>query len=69
MRDVPVRPPSPHGPNLNPLDDYCLVEEDPNFMVWSLPIPREWWFAFRSLIPGIDVARVQLPEITERVVV
>lgn len=66
MRDVPRRPETPHGPNLQALDSYMPVEEDPNFMVWNLPIPREWWFAFRSLLPGITPAKIQYPVTTER---
>jgi hypothetical protein len=68
MRDAPVLAESPDGPNMNPLDDYLPVDQDPNFMVWSGPIPREFFFAFRSLLPGIEPGRLHEPFASERIV-
>jgi hypothetical protein len=50
MRGAPVRSTaSAHGPNLNSYDHYPPIESDPRFQVWSNPIPRDWFFAFRSI--------------------
>jgi hypothetical protein len=47
---VPSRPQgSVRGPNINPHDHYPPIEQDPRWRVWHLPVPREWWFAFRNL--------------------
>ena len=50
---VPVRSSaSQQGPNVNPYDHYSPIEQDPRFRVWSKPIPRDWWFAYRDLDPS-----------------
>lgn len=50
MRGIPARTPfTPQGPNVNPYDHYSPIEQDPRFQVWNSPIPREWYFAYRSL--------------------
>ncbi len=43
---------SQQGPNVNPYDHYSPIEQDPRFRVWSKPIPRDWWFAYRDLDPS-----------------
>lgn len=64
-RGVSAKPPSPVGPNLNPRDEYLPIEQDPHFQVWDLPIPREWWFAFRKL--GQAQFKQRYPMVTERI--
>jgi hypothetical protein len=51
-----IIPPKPglqiQGPNMQPLDEYQLVAEDPFFQLWNNPIPQEWFIAYRlSLFP------------------
>jgi hypothetical protein len=36
------------GPNVNPWDHYPPIEYDPRWKIWHLPIPRDWWFMFRT---------------------
>lgn len=38
------------GPNLSPYDHFPEVQDDPRFKMWSSPIPREWFFAFKQLL-------------------
>jgi hypothetical protein len=38
------------GPNVAPLDHYDLVERDPRWKAWDLPVPRDWWFLQRQLL-------------------
>jgi hypothetical protein len=41
-----------HGPNMQPLDDYPSVDDDPFFQLWSSPIPQDWYISYRlSLFP------------------
>jgi hypothetical protein len=67
MRCMPFRPQGvPQGPNINPWDHYPPIELDPRWQVWHLPIPREWWFAFR--VPDTR-PRYITPYVTDNVVV
>lgn len=51
MRGIPARASfTPQGPNINPYDHYPPIEQDPHFQVWHSPIPRDWYFAYRSLV-------------------
>lgn len=66
MHDVPARPQATvHGPNINPWDHYPPIDQDPRWRTWHLPVPREWWFAFRNLQPQDFVT----PIITDGVVI
>lgn len=65
MQCVPTRPQATiNGPNVNPWDQYAPIEKDPRWQVWSQPVPREWFFAFRNL----DAQSFIQPYVTDNIV-
>jgi hypothetical protein len=39
-----------HGPNVNPLDHYPDIHDDPRWKMWDKPIPQAWFFAYKQLL-------------------
>jgi len=39
-----------YGPNRSPIDNYCLVEDDPRWKVSNSPIPESWYFGIRQTL-------------------
>lgn len=54
------------GPNVNTWDQYAPIDQDPRWQVWHLSVPREWWFAYRSID---NTPKFITPTVTENVVV
>jgi hypothetical protein len=52
-----------HGPNMAPLDHYALIEDDPRWQAWDLPIPQDWFFLYRQLLLGAGIYIAQPPTV------
>lgn len=63
-KGVPPRPAGVgHGPNISPRDHYALVQDDPHWKAWDLPIPQDWFFAYRQLLLSETTFRPVLPSL------
>jgi hypothetical protein len=48
---IPPREPGVSGgPNIQPIDHYPMIEDDPFFQQWSGLVPQDWYFTYRQLL-------------------
>lgn len=48
---IPPREPGVSGgPNIQPIDHYPVIEDDPFFQQWSGLVPQDWYFTYRQLL-------------------